>query len=371
MRPVWSTPRPRHLIPRQFAERGDAGSRSSPTSSTSCPPEPAAPSRGLRRPGGQAQGRSSARSRSAAISRPRARWSRWRWRRRNHLRRTRTSAFSRGTRGQALIERDARGDLRRELPPAAGDGQGPRAYLDRQPYFQQMPRFLIHETAIHYDRHVPVPARRGERRVRPSAPPQPSDPGRGRRARAVRLRLRRRRAVRRQPPGRFRRRRPAPDHGRDAPRRRGCHAQARRLRAALAEAAQSRPSASILTNGKTRASAATACAPCSATSSLISGMARRSRTPAKPTCATSRSRRRSTAPPQSGRWEAAVRDRSSARASKPNVGRDRNITSRRAVDSSALRSRSDWSRPRERCALARVDSSAPRESRKCRACQRC
>ena len=30
-----------------------------------------------------------------------------------------------------------------------GDGQGPRAYLDRQPYFQDMPRFLIHETAIH------------------------------------------------------------------------------------------------------------------------------------------------------------------------------------------------------------------------------
>jgi predicted dehydrogenase len=30
-----------------------------------------------------------------------------------------------------------------------GDGQGPRAYLDRQPYFRQMPRFLIHETAIH------------------------------------------------------------------------------------------------------------------------------------------------------------------------------------------------------------------------------
>jgi predicted dehydrogenase len=25
-----------------------------------------------------------------------------------------------------------------------GDGQGPRAYLDRQPYFQKMPRFLIH-----------------------------------------------------------------------------------------------------------------------------------------------------------------------------------------------------------------------------------
>ena len=31
-----------------------------------------------------------------------------------------------------------------------GDGQGPGAYLDRQPYFQQMPRFLIHETAIHW-----------------------------------------------------------------------------------------------------------------------------------------------------------------------------------------------------------------------------
>jgi len=30
-----------------------------------------------------------------------------------------------------------------------GDGQGPDAYLDRQPYFQQMQRFLVHETAIH------------------------------------------------------------------------------------------------------------------------------------------------------------------------------------------------------------------------------
>jgi D-apiose dehydrogenase len=30
-----------------------------------------------------------------------------------------------------------------------GDGQGPRAYLDRQPYFQKMPRLLVHETAIH------------------------------------------------------------------------------------------------------------------------------------------------------------------------------------------------------------------------------
>jgi predicted dehydrogenase len=31
-----------------------------------------------------------------------------------------------------------------------GDGRGPQAYLDRQPYFQQMPRFLVHETAIHF-----------------------------------------------------------------------------------------------------------------------------------------------------------------------------------------------------------------------------
>lgn len=31
-----------------------------------------------------------------------------------------------------------------------GDGQGPDAYLDRQPYFQTMARFLVHETAIHF-----------------------------------------------------------------------------------------------------------------------------------------------------------------------------------------------------------------------------
>lgn len=31
-----------------------------------------------------------------------------------------------------------------------GDGQGPDAYLDRQPYFQNMERFLVHETAIHF-----------------------------------------------------------------------------------------------------------------------------------------------------------------------------------------------------------------------------
>lgn len=31
-----------------------------------------------------------------------------------------------------------------------GDGQGPQAYLDRQPYFQTMPQLLIHETGVHY-----------------------------------------------------------------------------------------------------------------------------------------------------------------------------------------------------------------------------
>ena len=31
-----------------------------------------------------------------------------------------------------------------------GDGQGPSAYLDRQPYFQFMPKFLVHETAVHW-----------------------------------------------------------------------------------------------------------------------------------------------------------------------------------------------------------------------------
>ena len=30
-----------------------------------------------------------------------------------------------------------------------GDGQGPDAYLGRQPYFREMPRLLVHETAVH------------------------------------------------------------------------------------------------------------------------------------------------------------------------------------------------------------------------------
>ena len=31
-----------------------------------------------------------------------------------------------------------------------GDGQGPGAYLDRQPYFQTMPQLLVRETAVHF-----------------------------------------------------------------------------------------------------------------------------------------------------------------------------------------------------------------------------
>lgn len=31
-----------------------------------------------------------------------------------------------------------------------GDGRGPRAYLDRQPAFQTMPRLMIHEVAVHF-----------------------------------------------------------------------------------------------------------------------------------------------------------------------------------------------------------------------------
>ena len=55
------------------------------------------------------------------------------------------------------------GELKRQLDAGAlgqvyqvgfrlrpGDGQGPEAYLDRQPYFQTMRRFLVHETAIHF-----------------------------------------------------------------------------------------------------------------------------------------------------------------------------------------------------------------------------
>lgn len=51
---------------------------------------------------------------------------------------------------KAQIETGALGDVQQmtfRLRP--GDGQGPEAYLDRQPYFQTMERFLVHETAVH------------------------------------------------------------------------------------------------------------------------------------------------------------------------------------------------------------------------------
>lgn len=50
-----------------------------------------------------------------------------------------------------LIDSGAIGDVYQiafRLRP--GDGQGPNAYLDRQPYFQKMEKFLVHETAVHW-----------------------------------------------------------------------------------------------------------------------------------------------------------------------------------------------------------------------------
>ena len=52
---------------------------------------------------------------------------------------------------KALLDQGAVGQVYQasfRLRP--GDGQGPDAYLARQPYFQQMPRFLVHETGVHW-----------------------------------------------------------------------------------------------------------------------------------------------------------------------------------------------------------------------------
>lgn len=52
---------------------------------------------------------------------------------------------------KAALDRGDVGDLQQvtfRLRP--GDGQGPDAYLARQPYFQKMKRFLVHETAVHW-----------------------------------------------------------------------------------------------------------------------------------------------------------------------------------------------------------------------------
>jgi D-apiose dehydrogenase len=138
-----------------------------------------------------------------------------------------------------LIDHGALGEVHNvgfRLRP--GDGQGPRAYLERQPYFQEMPRFLIHETAIHMidtfrfllGEMSGVFARL--RRLNPHI--------KGEDAGLVLFDFARGAA------GVFDGNRlidfvaddPAPDHGRDAARGCGRHAPARRLRPPLAEAAQ-------------------------------------------------------------------------------------------------------------------------------------
>lgn len=50
-----------------------------------------------------------------------------------------------------LIAEGAVGDLyQAHFAMRPGDGRGEDAYLSRQPYFQKMERFLVHETAIHW-----------------------------------------------------------------------------------------------------------------------------------------------------------------------------------------------------------------------------
>ena len=52
---------------------------------------------------------------------------------------------------KGLLDQGALGDIYQiTFRMRPGDGQGPDAYLARQPYFQKMPRFLIRETAIHF-----------------------------------------------------------------------------------------------------------------------------------------------------------------------------------------------------------------------------
>ncbi len=52
---------------------------------------------------------------------------------------------------KAMLDEGALGDVYSvSFRMRPGDGQGPEAYLSRQPYFQEMPRFLVHETAIHF-----------------------------------------------------------------------------------------------------------------------------------------------------------------------------------------------------------------------------
>ena len=72
-----------------------------------------------------------------------------------------------------------------------GDGQGPQAYLDRQPYFQQMPRVpgARDRGALH--RHLPLPDGRGACGDRAAAPAEPGRSPARMPASAVRVRRRR------------------------------------------------------------------------------------------------------------------------------------------------------------------------------------
>ncbi len=52
---------------------------------------------------------------------------------------------------RAMIEHGELGEIiQASFRLRPGDGRGERAYLDRQPYFQTMERFLVHETGIHF-----------------------------------------------------------------------------------------------------------------------------------------------------------------------------------------------------------------------------
>ncbi|GIS87989.1 MAG: hypothetical protein CM1200mP18_06990 [Gammaproteobacteria bacterium] len=64
---------------------------------------------------------------------------------------TRTSFLNLGTEKSESAQQSEAGELYTvsfRLRP--GDGRGSEAYLNRQPYFQQMERFLVHETGIHF-----------------------------------------------------------------------------------------------------------------------------------------------------------------------------------------------------------------------------
>lgn len=52
---------------------------------------------------------------------------------------------------KSLLDSNALGEVyHAQFNLRPGDGQGPDAYLARQPYFRDMERFLIHETGIHW-----------------------------------------------------------------------------------------------------------------------------------------------------------------------------------------------------------------------------